>query len=143
MGYAERNIWASLIASVVGVTVYAVVIGQRAAGVPVARVDWVGPMAWTIGLAIAGAIALSLVWGIVAGMRDRSAHGSDERDRDIARWGDHVGQAFLVIAGLGAIVLSAIDADGFWVAHTVFAGFALSSIVGGVAQIIAYRRGMV
>ncbi|MNY73372.1 hypothetical protein D3C86_2121490 [compost metagenome] len=54
-----------------------------------------------------------------------------------------VGQAFLVIAGLGVILLCAFEADWFWIANTMFFGFALSSIIGGVASVIAYRRGLV
>jgi hypothetical protein len=54
-----------------------------------------------------------------------------------------VGQAFLVLAGLGVIVLCAFEADWFWIANVMFFGFALSSIFGGVASVIAYRRGLV
>jgi len=48
-----------------------------------------------------------------------------------------------VIAGLGAIVLCAVEADGFWIANALFFGFALSALVGGVARVVAYRRGLV
>jgi hypothetical protein len=57
--------------------------------------------------------------------------------------GSRVGQAFMVIAGLGAIVECALRVDWFWIANTVFFGFALSAMVGGVASVIAYRRGLV
>jgi hypothetical protein len=81
---------------------------------------------------------------MLAGMRDPDGVGrSDQRDRDIAHMGDRVGQAFMVIGGLGAIVLCAVEADGFWIANTLFFGFALSALVGGVARVIAYRRGLV
>jgi MFS family permease len=144
MVYEERNTWSSLIASVIGIAAYAIVIAPQLASTPVAQIDWLAPMLWTIGGAIVGAIVLSILWGIFAGMRDRDDVGrSDERDRDIARMGDRVGQAFMVLAGLGAIALCAVDADGFWIANTIFAGFAVSAIVGGVARIIAYRRGLV
>lgn len=144
MVYTERNVWSSLVVSVVAMTVYVFVILQRAGAGPVSAVDWVPPMLWTIGLSIAGAIVLSILWGILAGMRDpEGATTTDIRDRDIGRMGDRVGQAFLVIAGLGVIVLCAIGADLFWIAHTMFFGFAVSAIIGGVAQLIAYRRGLV
>ena len=144
MVYEERNIWASLVASVLGVIVYVVVVLQQAGGAPLVEVDWVPIMLWTIGGSIVGAIVISIVWGIVAGMRDPDGVGkSDQRDRDIAHMSTRVGQAFLVIAGLGVIVLCAFEADWFWIANTMFFGFALSSIVGGVASVIAYRRGLV
>lgn len=56
--------------------------------------------------------------------------------------GGRVGQAFMVIAGLGVIVQSALQVDWFWIANTMFAGFALSAFVGGIASVIAYRRGL-
>ncbi|MDY0908391.1 hypothetical protein [Microbacterium sp. CFBP9034] len=144
MAYQERNIWASLIASGIGMSVYTVIVLQQAAGGSVADVDWVPIMLWTIGASIVGAIVLSIVWGILAGMRDPDGVGtSDQRDRDISRMGDRVGQAFLVIAGLGVIVECAFELDWFWIANTMFYGFAASALVGGVASVIAYRRGLV
>ncbi|MFD4960087.1 hypothetical protein [Microbacterium sp. NPDC058389] len=143
MVYEERNIWASLIVSVVGMIVYVAVVLQQADGGPLVEVDWVPIMLWTIGGSIVAAILLSIAWGILAGMRDPDGVGkSDQRDRDIAHMSTRVGQAFLVIAGLGVIVLCAFEADWFWIANTMFFGFALSSIVGGVASVIAYRRGL-
>jgi MFS family permease len=144
MVYEERNIWASLIASVVGVAVYVILVLQQAAGGPLTDVDWVPLMLWTIGGSIVAAIVISIVWGILAGMRDPDGVGtSDQRDRDISAMSGRVGQAFTVIAGLGVIVLCAFEADWFWIANCMFFGFAVSSIVGGIASVIAYRRGLV
>lgn len=146
MSYEERNVWAGLLVSVVAMPVYVIVIVilQQAGGGPLTQVDWVPVMLWTIGASVVVTIVLSVLWGIVAGMRDRDGVGrSDVRDRDIARMGDRVGQAFLVLGGLGAIALCAFEAHWFWIAHAVFFGFALSAIVGGVARVIAYRRGLV
>ena len=144
MAYEERNIWASLIVGVIGVAVYTVIVLQQAASRPVAEIDWVPVMLWTIGGSIVVAILISIVWGILAGMRDPDGVGkSDQRDRDIAHMSTRVGQAFLVIAGLGVIVECAFTLDWFWIANTMFYGFALSSIVGGIASVVAYRRGLV
>ena len=144
MVYEERNVWTGLVVSVIGVTIYTILVLQQAAGGDVAQVDWVPLMLWTIGLSIAASIVVSILWGIVAGMRDPEGVGrSDQRDRDIARMGSRVGQAFLVLAGLGVIVLCAFEADWFWIANCMFYGFALSAMVGGVASVIAYRRGLV
>ena len=144
MVYQERNTWSSLVVTVVAMTAYVVLVVQQAGGGPLTDVDWAPLMLWTIGASIVGAIVLSILWGILAGMRDPDAVGrSDQRDRDIAHLGDRVGQAFMVIAGLGAIVLCAVEADGFWIANTLFLGFALTALVGGVARVVAYRRGLV
>ena len=144
MAYEERNICARLIVGVLGVAVYTVIVLQQATSRPVTEIDWVPVMLWTIGGSIVVAIVVSILWGILAGMRDPDGVGkSDQRDRDIAHMSTRVGQAFLVIAGLGVIVECAFALDWFWIANTMFYGFALSSIVGGVASVIAYRRGLV
>ena len=144
MVYEERNAWSGLIVGVLVIGGYVVVMLQQSADRPVTEVDWLAPMLWTIGIGIAATIALSVVWGIIAGARDPDGVGrSDVRDRDISRMGSRVEQAFVVIAGLGVIALCAVDADVFWIANTMFAGFAVSAIVGGIARVVAYRRGLV
>lgn len=144
MVYEERNTWVGLIVSVIAMTVYVIVVLQQAAGGPLTDVVWWPIMLWTIGLSIIGSIAISILWGILAGMRDPDGVGkSDMRDRDIARMGSRVGQAFMVIAGLGVIVLCAFEADWFWIANTMFFGFFLTAFLGGIASVIAYRRGII
>jgi MFS family permease len=144
MVYEERNLWSSLIVSVIAMIVYVIVTLQAAGGGPLTDVDWVPIMLWTIGASIVGAIVVSIVWGMLAGMRDPDGVGkSDQRDRDISQMGNRVGYAFLVIAGLGVLVLCAFQADWFWIANTMFFGFAVSTIIGGIASVIAYRRGLV
>lgn len=143
MVYEERNAWAGLIVTVVTMTAYVLIVLQQAGGGALTDVDWWPIMLWTIGGGIVGTIVLSILWGLLAGLRGPDGVGrSDVRDRDIARMGSRVGQSFLVIAGLGVIVLCALEADRFWIANAMFFGFALSAFVGGVASVIAYRRGL-
>lgn len=147
MVYHERAAWSGLIGTVIALGIYvALLMNARtnASDGDITRVDWLAPMLWSTGTGIALSILISILWGIAAGMRDReSATASDIRDRDISRMGGRVEQAFLVIAGLGVIALCAFEADLFWIANTMFAGFAISSFVGGIARVIAYRRGLI
>ncbi|MBT2496508.1 hypothetical protein J7E45_12895 [Microbacterium sp. ISL-59] len=144
MVYEERNAWAGLIVSPIALVVYVVLVLQQAGGGPLTAVDWFPLMLWTIGGGIVATIVISIVWGILAGMRDPDGVGrSDIRDRDIGRMGGRVEQAFVVIAGLGVIALCAVGADVFWIANTMYLGFAVSALVGGIARVIAYRRGLV
>ena len=144
MAYEERNVWTGLVVGLIAMVVYVVLVVQQAAGGPVTGVDWLPLMLWTIGLSIVSIIVINIVWGLLVGSKDPDGIGtSDIRDRDIGRMGGRVEQAFIVIAGLGVIALCAIDADVFWIAHTMFAGFAVASLVGGVARVVAYRRGLV
>lgn len=144
MAYEERNTWIGLVVGLVSMSIYIVVILQLAAGGPLTDVVWWPAMLWMIGGSIVVIIVVNIVWSIVAGARGGDATmASDQRDRDIARMSSRVGQAFLVIAGLGVLVLCAVEADWFWIAQTMFFGFYLSAIVGGIAGVIAYRRGLV
>ncbi|WP_435747610.1 hypothetical protein [Microbacterium sp. PMB16] len=144
MVYEERNAWAGLILSPISLAVYIVLVLQQAAGGPLTDVDWFPLMLWVIGGSIVVTIIVTIGWGIIAGAKDPDGVGrSDIRDRDINRMGGRVEQAFLVIAGLGVIALCAVGADVFWIANTMYAGFAVSAIIGGVARVIAYRRGLV
>ena len=143
MVYEERNVWTTLIVSIITMTAYVIVILQSASGGPLTDVDWFPIMLWTIGISIGATIILSILWGLFAGAKDPDGVGrSDERDRDINRMGSGVEQSFIVIAGLGVIVLCAVGADVFWIANTMFAGFAVATVIGGIARVIAYRRGL-
>ena len=144
MVYAERNTWATLIATVIIIPIYIIVILQQAGGGPLTSVDWFPIMLWTIGISIVAAIVLSILGGILAGLRDpKGATTSDIRDRDIDQMGSRVEYSFVVIVGLGVIALCAVGADVFWIANTMFLGFAVSTFIGGIARVIAYRRGLV
>lgn len=144
MGYAERNVWTGTIASIACVIVYLAIILSSAATMPIADVAWQWPMIWCIVAGLAVAIVASIVWGLIASARDRETeHRADIRDRDIERMGDRIGQAFLTIGGVGALILTMLGADLFWIGNAIFFGFFLSATVGGIAQLIAYRRGLV
>ncbi|MBP5801478.1 hypothetical protein [Microbacterium maritypicum] len=144
MVFEERNAWAGLIVSPMVMVAYVVLVLQNAGGGPLTDVDWFPLMLWVIGGGIVATIVVSIGWGLIAGIRDPDGVGrSDIRDRDISRMGGRVEQGFVVIAGLGVIALCAVGADVFWIANTMFAGFAVSAFIGCIARVIAYRRGLV
>jgi hypothetical protein len=144
MAYEERNVWVGLIVSLLSVAVYIWLVLSAAGGGPLADVDWVPFMVWTIVGGLVVSIGVSFLWGRIVARRHPDDVGtSDQRDRDISHMSTRVGQAFLLIAGLGVLVLCAFEADWFWIANTMYAGFALSSIIGCIASVIAYRRGLV
>jgi len=143
MVYVERNVWSSLVVTAIGMIVYVAIVLQEADGGPLTTVDWAPIMFWTIGACIVASIVVSIVWGILAGMREPAGVGkSDVRDRDIARMGTRVEQAFTAIAGVGVLLLCAVQAEWFWIANTMYFGFAIAAIVGGIARVVAYRRGL-
>ncbi len=138
MVYEERNIWASLIVSIVGVGVYVVLVLQQAAGGSVAEVDWVPLMLWTIGGAIVVTIIARILLEIVFPSEQTKP---DQRDKEIERTGERVGNSFVVIGALAALIMSWLELDWFWIANVIYLCFVLSAILSSITRLVAYRTG--
>lgn len=139
MVYHEKTAWAGLIVSVITAVAYIVLVLSNGG----AAAPWFPIMLWTIGGGVVLTVLITIIWGMIGSRDDRaSGMASDIRDTDIAHMGARVEYAFVVIAGLGVIVLCAVGAELFWIANTMFAGFAVSAFIGGIARVIAYRRGL-
>jgi hypothetical protein len=139
MSFEEKNAWAFLVISVVGYTIYLAVVLSQATGRPLVEVDYVPALLWTVGGAI--------VAGIVAGMlvsigSPRPKDRTDQRDKQIKWFGDRIGQSFVVIGAVAAMLLAMFQADYFWIANAVYLAFVLSALVGSVAKLVAYRAGL-
>jgi len=138
MTMQERNAWQFGIIAILSYGVYLALVLTAAQQVPLHEVDYVPAMLWTIG----GAIAVGILVGIVNGaVRPQRGPQVDERDRQIEVFGERVGQAFVVIGALGALVLTMLEADHFWIANALYLGFVLSAVLSSLARIGAYREG--
>ena len=138
MTLEERRSWTYLAVAVVSYGAYLSAVFSKAASAPLVDVDYVPAMLWSIGIAIVFGILLNIAIGIFT---PRGEQTKDARDRDIERLGEHVGQAFLVIGGVAALLLAIIEADYFYIANVLYLCFVLSAVVGSVAKVIVYRRG--
>lgn len=138
MSFEEKNVWIFAVVTVGAFGTYVVTILGRAQGTPLTEVPYVGAMLWTIGGAIAAAILGRIV---VAIAWPRDADKSDQRDKEINRFGDYVGQSFVGVGAVAALVLAMAEADYFWIANAVYLAFVLSALLGSAAKIVAYRRG--
>jgi membrane glycosyltransferase len=138
MTFEEKRAWVMLVTSVVAYLVYLTVVLGRLDGGPLADVSYVGSLLWTVGLTILANIVINIALGIAS---PREAQQKDERDREIWRFGDHVGQSFVVIGAVAAMIMAMLELDYFWIANAVYLCFALSAILGSIAKVIAYRRG--
>ena len=140
MSYEEKGTWVYLVIAVVGYTVYlSLLLPQLIGGVPVADVDYVPIMLWTIGGAIVAGIVLRILVEIV--FPSESTRG-DVRDKEIDRLGTRVGSSFVVIGALGALVLAMLEADWFWIANVIYLCFVLSALLESITRLVAYRRGV-
>ena len=138
MTLEERRSWAFLAVAVVAYGLYLSTVLAQAASVPLVDVDYVPAMLWSIGAAIVAGIVLGIVLGIFTPRRDQP---KDVRDRDIAQLGDRVGQAFLIVGGVAALLLAITEAPYFYIANAVYLCFVLSAVLGSVTRVVVYRRG--
>jgi hypothetical protein len=126
----ERRVWILGGVAVLGYVAYLVVVA--------AGVSFKTAMLWSIGAGIVAGIALhiaaSAIWREGAGEKD-------QRDREIDRFGQYVGQSMLVVGGVAALAMALAEWSYSWIANALYLAFVLSAVLGSAAKIVAYRRG--
>lgn len=138
MSFEEKSAWIMGAVAIGSYAVYLAVVLGLAASMPLVEVPYVGPLLWTVGGSIAASIALHVFPGILS---PRDAGRKDQRDREIYRFGEYIGQSFVVVGGVAALLLALMEADHFWIANVIYLTFVLSAVLGSVAKLVAYRRG--
>ncbi|MFE6611152.1 hypothetical protein [Amycolatopsis sp. NPDC057786] len=138
MAMEEKRAWIMVVVTVFGYAAYLIVVLGRAGSGPLVDVPYVAALLWTISAAIVASIVLHIA---AAAASPRDAGRKDQRDHEIGRFGEHIGQSFVVIGGVAALVMAMAELDHFWIANTVYLAFVLSSLLGSIAKIAAYRWG--
>ena len=138
MASAERTAWQYGILAIVTYAIYLGIILSRAQATPLVEVDYVWPMVWTIVGSIVASIVLAILIGIFF---PKDAGKEDVRDKQIGRFGEYVGQGFVIAGALAAMLMAMFSWDHFWIANVIYLGFVLSAILSSIARIAAYRGG--
>ena len=139
MSYEEKGEWVYLVANVLTYGAYISIILGRAGSTPLAEVDYVPIMLWTIGVAI----ALTIVGRMALEMAKPSdSYKSDVRDREINRFGEYVGGTVLAIGMVVPFIFALAEFDHFWIANAIYLSFAVASLTGTAIKLVAYRRGL-
>ncbi|SEM55105.1 hypothetical protein [Nonomuraea pusilla] len=138
MSFEEKLAWNMAVVSAVAYVTYLVLLLGKAGGGPLADVPYAATMLWTIGSAVVVTIVLRVV---VAALAPEDADRKDQRDREISRFGEHMGQSFVVTGAVAALGMAMAGVDQFWIANVLYLAFVLSAVTGSVAKIVAYRRG--
>ena len=128
MPFEEKTAW---LYGAVSLTAYAVYLGLLLTGA-----DYIPALLWTIGASIVTNIAGTIAIGTV------TRRGKDQRDRDIYKFGEYVGNSFVVVGAVSALILALLSAPHFWIANVLYLCFVLSAVLGTVAKLVAYRRGL-
>ncbi|SBT45963.1 hypothetical protein [Micromonospora narathiwatensis] len=138
MAFEEKRAWIMGLVAIAGYAAYVVIVLGRADGDPLAEVSYAGPLLATVAGSIVASIALHIGVSIVS---PEGANEKDQRDREIHRLGDHIGQSFVIVGGVAALAMALADWDQFWIANVIYLCFVLSAVVGSTAKIVAYRLG--
>lgn len=136
MAHEEKRAWIMLVVSLVGYAVYVVLVLGRLDGRALTDAPYAATLLWTIGGAIVAAILAEIGMAVV---NPRASRAKDVRDREIGHLGDRIGQAFVVIGGVAAMLMALADWDRFWIANVVYLCFVLSSVLASVTKVMVYR----
>lgn len=139
MSQEEKGAWVYLLVVLGTYGAYLAVILGEADGMPLARVAYVAPMLWIIGISI----VLTTVGRVVAETAKPSGDArSDVRDKDINRFGGYVGGMVLAVAMAVPFGLAMAKADPFWIANAMYAAFVVWALASTMVRLVAYRRGI-
>jgi hypothetical protein len=103
MTHEEKRAWIRLIVAVLGYSAYLAVVLSRIDGRALSAVPYAGTLLWTVGGAIVASIVAEAALAVVIPGASRA---TDERDREIGRLGEHVGQSFVVIGAVAAMLMA-------------------------------------
>jgi hypothetical protein len=137
MTHEEKRAWIRLVVAVLGYAAYVAIILSRADGRSLPEVPYAGTLLWTIGGAVVAAIVAEIGMAVLTPGASRA---KDERDREIGRLGEYIGQSFVVIGAVAGMLMAMADWDRFWIANVIYLCFVLSAILGGTTKVIVYRR---
>ncbi|MBB1254490.1 hypothetical protein [Streptomyces alkaliterrae] len=138
MAFEEKRTWVFALVTLAGYLVYLAVVLGRAGSGPVDEAPYVAAMLWTIAAMV---VVTVLAYLVIVAASGGERELTDQRDREIERFGTHVGQGMLVLGAVGALVLAMLEVAHFWIANALFLGFVLTSLLESVAKLVAYRRG--
>ncbi len=137
MTHEQRAVWIYLALSIVAYAIYLILIVPRIFSQPVAEIDYVPVILWTIG----GSIVAAIVVNIVAGIFSRNAEQGDTRDKEIDRFGEFHARGLVYLAGIAALIMAIFRVDQFWIANVIYLGFTLMAIVSSGLKLKAYQEG--
>jgi hypothetical protein len=139
MTIGQKRAWTMMVASALAYVVYVVLLITDLQD-PVADTPYIGALLWTVGGSVAATVIAEIAFAATTRREGGAALRTDERDREIDRFGEHVGQAFIVIGAIAALVMAMLQWPYFWIANVIYLGFVLSAVLGSAARLAAYRR---
>jgi NADH:ubiquinone oxidoreductase subunit 6 (subunit J) len=136
MTFLEKSNWVVLVVAVPTLLVYAVLVVPQVLDKPITDVSWVEPMI----LAIVGFVVANILGNVaVAAINPSEADQNDQRDREIDRFGERVGNWLIAAGAVAALVLAMAKADHFWIANAIFLAGMAGALLSSATKIAAYH----
>lgn len=139
MPIAQKRAWAMMIASTLAYVVYVVLVVTNLQD-PVSDTPYVAALLGTVGGSVVATVLAEIGFAVSTRREGKAALRTDERDHEIDRFGDHVGQAFVVIGAIAALIMAMLQWPYFWIANVIYLAFVLSAALGSAARLAAYRQ---
>jgi MFS family permease len=149
MPFEEKATWVSVVIGVLVPVGYFATVLPQLADTPAADIEYQQPLIVaviaSIVLIILGTIAMAIATAVGAEITGTGSvddiDRKDERDVSISRRGDVVGYYVASAGAVGALILTMLESDYFWIANTLYLSFAVAGLVAGIVKLRAYRRG--
>ncbi len=138
MAVEEKRAWIMIVVTVLAYGAYLTVVLGRSGSGPLAEQPYAAALLWSVGAAIVASIALHIIVSLIS---PEDGKVKDQRDREIHRFGEHIGQSFIAIGAVAGMLLAMVEADQFWIANVIYLGFVLSALLASTAKIASYRLG--
>lgn len=136
MAFVEKSNWVVLVVAVLTLITYGGTIVGQVLSKPVAEIGWVQPMIYSI----VGFIGLNIVGNVIAAASNpKEADKKDQRDKEIDRFGERIGNYLIIAGSCAALVLTMVAADRFWIGNTIYLAGILAAVGSSVTKIAAYH----
>jgi heme/copper-type cytochrome/quinol oxidase subunit 2 len=136
MAFLEKSNWVVLVVAVATLATYGTWTLTQALGKPVAEIGWVQPMIFSI----VAFVVLNVVGNVIAAAANpKEADKHDQRDKEIDRFGERVGNYVLITGACAALVLAMAAADRFWIGNAIYFAGILAAMGASVTKIAAYH----
>jgi len=139
MSYQEKSTWGSGLITFIVYGYYLLAIEPQFRGVSIEGFGYASTMLWAIMAYIVATIVLHIIISIIS---PSEAGQEDQRDRDIYRFGEYVGQYLSAFGAFVALMMALAKWDYFWIANAIYLGFGAATFLSSIVKIVAYRRGL-
>ena len=136
MAFMEKSNWVILVVGLPTLVVYLALVLPQALAKPIADVSYAQPM---VGAIVAFIVLCILGMIVAAASNPKEADKKDQRDKEIDQLGERIGNSFIAVAFGGALILTLVEADYFWIANALYLGGMAAGLLSAVTKIAAYH----